>query len=189
MGNIEKVGGISMIQFETARLIIRNITIDDVNDFYEYMSLECTAKYEAFEPLTYDECIASVMRRCRMDNVFAVVLKENGKMIGDINYSLDEYDTYELGYDFNPNYCNQGYATEACRAVIDYIFKERNGRRVYAECNDDNFPSIRLLERLRFRREGYFIEDVAFKKDREGNPIYINSYSYAILKREWLKDN
>lgn len=177
-----------MIQFETTRLIIRNFSIDDVNDFYKYMSLECTAQYESFEPFTYDECIASVTRRCGKENVFAVVLKESGKMIGDINFSIEEYDTYELGYDFNPTYCKKGYATEACKAVIDYIFKETSGRRIYAECDDDNFPSIRLLERLGFRREGYFIEDVTFKKDGAGNPIYVNSYSYAMLKREWTSD-
>ena len=31
------------------------------------------------------------------------------------------------------------------------------GRRVYAECNDDNINSIKLLERLNFRRERYFL--------------------------------
>jgi hypothetical protein len=35
------------------------------------------------------------------------------------------------------------------------------------------------------RREGHFMEDVAFKKDEKGDPIYVNSYLYAILKREW----
>ena len=35
------------------------------------------------------------------------------------------------------------------------------------------------------RREGYFIEDVTLKNDSYGNPIYVNSYLYAILKREW----
>ena len=133
--------------------------------------------------------LTAVMRRCQLDNVFAVVLKENQKLIGDINFSQEDYNTYEIGYDFNPNYCKQGYATQSCSAVIDYIFKDKEGRRVFAECNDDNYSSIRLLERLGFRREGYFIEDVTFKNDSEGNPIYINSYSYAILKREWIKDN
>ena len=35
------------------------------------------------------------------------------------------------------------------------------------------------------RREGLFVEFVSFVKDEEGNPIYENTYQYAILKREW----
>jgi RimJ/RimL family protein N-acetyltransferase len=116
----------------------------------------------------------------------AVILKGTNKMIGDINFSNDdEEDTYEIGYDFNEKYTKQGYATEACIAMMNYIFNELNGRRVFAQCNDDNINSIKLLERLGMRREGYFLEDVTFKNDSDNNPIYVNSYLYAILKKEW----
>ena len=33
--------------------------------------------------------------------------------------------------------------------------------------------------------EGLFMEFVSFVKDEDGNPIYENTYQYAILKREW----
>ena len=54
----------------------------------------------------------------------------------------------KIGYDFNEKFWNKGYATEACIALLNHIFCEVGGRRVYAECNDDNFPSIKLLERI-----------------------------------------
>lgn len=175
-----------MINIETKRLVLRNFNEKDVDDFFEYMSLESTAKYEDFEPFTYDECVDSIKRRMKMNNVMAVVLKENNKLIGDVNFSKDDDDpTYEIGYDFNEKFSNQGYATEACIAMVDYIFNKLNGRRVLAECNDDNIKSIKLLERIGMRREGHFIEDITFKNDSENNPIYVNSYLYAILKKEW----
>ncbi len=175
-----------MIKLETDRLLLRNFTEKDIDDFYEYMSLESTARYEDFDPLTYEECVYSIKRRIPLDNVMAVILKETGKMIGDVNYSEEgEYETYEIGYDFNEKFWSKGYATEACTAMLDYIFNELGGRRVYAECNDDNYSSIKLLEHLGMRREGHFIEDVTFKEDSFGSPIYVSSYLYAILKREW----
>lgn len=176
-----------MLNLESERLLLRNFTLKDINDFYEYMSLESTSKYEDFEPLTYDECISSIKKRIPLNNIFAVILKDNGKMIGDVNFSEGDFEgTYEVGYDFNENFWHKGYATEACITMLNYIFNDIGARRVYALCNDDNFSSIKLLERIGMRREGHFIEDVTFKKDSIGNSIYINTYLYAILKREWI---
>ena len=45
--------------------------------------------------------------------------------------------------------------------------------------------SQKLCEKLGMRREGLFMEFVSFVKDEDGNPIYENTYQYAILKREW----
>ncbi len=178
-----------MIRIETDRLILRNYCKTDINDFFEYMSLEYTAQFEDFDPMTYEECAAALNRRITMDNALVVELKPEHKVIGDVNYSVADDDirdrTFVIGYDFNVKYEKHGYATEACTALVDYIFGKLGGRRVYAECNDDNLNSIKLLERLNFRREGYFLEDVTFKSDESGNPIYINSYQYAILKKEW----
>jgi hypothetical protein len=37
------------------------------------------------------------------------------------------------------------------------------------------------------RREGLFLEFVSFVDDGDGNPVYENTYQYAILKKEWDK--
>ncbi|MBP7320290.1 MAG: GNAT family N-acetyltransferase, partial [Lachnospiraceae bacterium] len=124
-------------------------------------------------------------RRAEVDYVFAVVLKQENKLIGDINYSEEDDDTYEIGYDFNEFFWGHGYAAESCKEIIRHLFETVGARRVIAQCNDDNERSIRLLEKLGFRREGYFLEDVSFKEDENGNPIYVNSLQYAMLKREW----
>ena len=174
-----------MIHIETQRLILRNYRSTDVDDYYEYMCLESTARHEDFEPLTCDECERAVSDRVQNDSFWVVELKENGKVIGDVCHRNGEYDTYEIAYDFNIGYWKKGYATEACRALIDHIFTMLNGRRLYVGVNEDNADSWRLLERLGFRREAHCIEDVAFKVDAEGNPIYVNSYFYAMLRRDW----
>lgn len=106
------------------------------------------------------------------------------KVIGDLCCRKGDYGTYEIAYDFNDKYAKKGYATESCKILIKYIFTELDGRRISAGCNEGNIASWKLLERIGFRREAYCIEDVAYKQDASGNPIYVNSYFYAILKRE-----
>jgi RimJ/RimL family protein N-acetyltransferase len=59
----------------------------------------------------------------------------------------------ELSYAFGRDYHRQGYATEACRALIDYGFKEVRLPRLVNGISMENEPSIRLAERLGFQRE------------------------------------
>lgn len=174
-----------MIFYETDRLIIRNYQTGDVNDYFEYMSLESTALHEDFEPYSFDECKKAVSERLKDDTFCVVVLKEANRVIGDLCFRKGDYETYEIAYDFNEKYGGKGYATEACKILIKHIFTVLNGRRLYVGCNEDNIKSWRLLERLGLRREAHCIEDVSFKNDENGNPIYVNSYFYALLKKEW----
>lgn len=170
---------------ETQRLILRTFKESDLVDFYEYMSLAETARYENFSPKSKQECEKIVTYRSQNENYFAVVLKENNKVIGNVEYDEEPYNSYSISYDFNPNYTGNGYATEAVKAVVNYIFSELNGRRIYVECDEGNKASCRVLEKLNFRKEGHMLEDVTFKVDQNNQPIYVNSYLYAILKKEW----
>ena len=175
-----------MVRLESDRLILRNYEERDRQDFFEYMSMEYTAEHEDFDPLTFEESVQYLNSRIGNDRHLVVELKENGKVIGDLSCCEEEFGTYCISYDFNVRFEKQGYATEACVTFIEYIFRVLNGRRIYAECNEDNANSIRLLKRLGFRQEGHFIEDVSFKKDSVGNLVYVNSYLFALLKREWI---
>lgn len=175
-----------MIFIETDRLILRNYRPEDFSDYYEYMCLPYTAQEEDFEPFTLKQCREEVNDRLNNDSFIAAELKENHKMIGDLCFRRQEYEAFEIAYDFNAAYENKGYASEAGKALMDYLFTVLNARRITACCNDTNLKSARLLERLGFRLEGHFLEDAAFKKDENGRPIYINSLYYALLRREWL---
>lgn len=86
---------------------------------------------------------------------------------------------------FTPKYYGKGYATESCRAIIDYGFRELKVRRVVAMCNPDNISSWKLLERLKMRREGHHLKNIYFKEDENGKPIWNDTYEYAVLADEW----
>jgi RimJ/RimL family protein N-acetyltransferase len=70
---------------------------------------------------------------------------------------------------------------------VDYAFKELGARRIIAMCNPKNDASWRLLERLKFRREGLLLKNIYFKTDDKKEPIWLDTYEYALLKAEWLK--
>ena len=97
-----------------------------------------------------------------------------------------------MGWNFLPEAGGKGYATEAASALMDHLF-QTGARRLYAYRfhtfsmgnEDNNFPSQRLCERLGMRKEGLFLEFISFVKGPDGEPIYENTFQYAILRREW----
>ena len=94
-------------------------------------------------------------------------------------------DTFSPCWMLNPEYHGKGYAYEAAHAFFDYLFNEKGARRIYAYTEDYNVSSQKLCEKLGMRREGFYLEFISFVNDEDGNPIYENTYEYAILKKEW----
>lgn len=60
----------------------------------------------------------------------------------------------EIGYGVNPSYPGKGCATEVAAALSDWALEQHGVTRVTAECLDDNSASIRVLEKVGFRRVG-----------------------------------
>ena len=172
----------------TARLTLRPFTPSDADDLYAYLSREQVVRYEPYPPFTREQAAEEAARRASDKNFNAVVLKDANRLIGNLYFAPGEFDTWELGYVFHDQYWGRGYAAEACRALLTERFAEGNVRRVIAMCNPDNAASWRLLERLDMRREGHLRKNVWFFKDENGQPIWQDTYEYAILREEWQKN-
>ncbi|KPU44309.1 ribosomal-protein-S5-alanine N-acetyltransferase [Oxobacter pfennigii] len=173
---------------ETQRLIIRTFLPEDADDLYEYLSEPQVVFYEPYEVFTREECEKEALRRSTDSAFWAVCLKKDKKLIGNIYFSKQEFDTWELGYVFNIAYQGNGYAGESAIAVIDNAVKQLNARRIVAMCNPQNEKSWKLLERLRMRREGYLKQNIYFKTDINNNPIWLDTYEYGILACEWTAE-
>lgn len=173
---------------DTERLIIRKFNADDWEDLYEYLSQEEIVKFEPYEVFTKEKSKQEAINRAEDPAFWAVCLKETGKLIGNIYLSKQDFNTWELGYVFNKNIHGKGYATESAYALVDYIFRTKNARRVVAMCNPVNEASWKLLERLGLRREGHLLQNIYFKKDEFDNPIWLDTYEYGILSSEWNRN-
>ena len=172
---------------ETKRLILRKFVIEDWADLYEYLSDPEVIKYEPYNVFSQEACKQEAVNRSRKGAFWAVCLKDTGKLIGNIYLSKQDLDTWELGYVFNAKYHGKGYATEAAEFLVNIAFRENDARRIIAMCNPLNIPSWKLLERLGLRREGHLIQNIYFKKDNSGNPIWADTFEYGILASEWSK--
>ncbi|MCL2773328.1 MAG: GNAT family N-acetyltransferase [Oscillospiraceae bacterium] len=172
----------------TERLIINKFEKSDWKDIYEYLSDNDVVKFEPYEPLTKDKALHEAEERAKNPAFWAVRLKDTNKLIGNIYLSEADFKTWELGYVFNKKYWGNHYAAESAYAVINYIFKTKDAWRIVAMCDPLNIASWKLLERLGMRREGHLIKNVYFKFDSQGNPIWKDTYEYAILREEWVRN-
>lgn len=182
---------------ETERLILRPFVENDAADVYEYLHKPEVNCFTCMKLNSIEEAKNEMKKRVgESDYYFAVVLKETGKVIGEIdaypeaedqhaNESFSK-DTFSPCWMLNKAYQRMGYAYEAAYAFFDYLFKEKGARRIYAYTEDYNTKSQRLCEKLGMRREGMFLEFVSFVNNPDGTPRYENTCQYAILKKEWI---
>lgn len=173
---------------DTPRLLIRRFTGDDGEELYLYLSREEVVRFEPHETFSLEESRAEAVRRSADQAFWAVCLKDSGALIGNLYFQQQEpkeFRTWELGYVFNNDYHNRGYAEEACLKILEYGFGILQARRVTAHCNPRNTPSWRLLEKLKFRREGHFLKTGFFKYDEQGAPKWHDTYAYGLLASEW----
>ncbi|HWS42373.1 MAG TPA: GNAT family N-acetyltransferase [Pseudoflavonifractor sp.] len=82
---------------------------------------------------------------------------EEDRIIGSFAFSnivRGPFLSCNLGYKLGRDACGKGYMTEALRAGIDVVFRDYGLHRIEANIMPRNLPSLRLTERLGFRREG-----------------------------------
>lgn len=182
---------------ETERLILRPFMESDAEDVFEYLKNPMVNCFASMKVNSLEEAKKAVLDRAKdKEFYFAIVLKENERIIGEIDAMPETpapdqenavLDTFSPCWMLNKNYHGKGYAYEAAQAFFNYLFGEKGARRIYAYTEDYNVSSQKLCEKLGMRREGMFMEFVSFINDESGNPIYENTIQYAILKKEWLR--
>lgn len=89
----------------------------------------------------------------------------------------------ELGYALRRNCRGCGYMTEALGRLLSYSFVEMNFHCLEADVDPRNTPSIQLLERLGFRKEGHLRERWLTESEAQ------DSYFYGLLRSEWVKQS
>lgn len=182
---------------ETERLILRPFCKEDAADVLEYLSAPTVNCFADMKLETLEAAVAEMEKRsAQTEYYFAIVLKENNKVIGEIDAMPEQgephspsspYDTFSPCWMLNNLFQGNGYAFEAAFAFLDYLFSEKGARRIYAFTEDYNKSSQHLCEKLGMRKEGTFIEFVSFVNNPDGTPKYENTIQYAILKKEWFE--
>ena len=147
---------------ESERLILRPFCSEDLEDFYEYASVEGVGEMAGWRHHESKEKSEEILQMfIDEDRVFALVLKNSGKVIGSLGiekYGLEdkltEFDGYlgrEIGYVLSKAYWGKGLMPEAVSTVIDYLFGVMDLDFLTCGYFDFNSQSKRVQEKCGFK--------------------------------------
>jgi len=163
--------------------------MEDADSIFLYRSNAEVNQYQGWIPKTISDVhdfitnkVAPEINQPGTWFQFAIIKKDDNELIGDIGvHFLDSDDLQvELGCTLNQRYQGKGYATEALKSIINYLFDELGKRRIVVSIDARNQSSIRLIERLGFHKKGLI------KESSEQNSEWTDDLVYAMLKDEWL---
>lgn len=142
----------------TLRCKIRSFRVMDAEDVHAFASLPEVAYAANFLPhrsITITQ--ENIRRWMQVDDIFAVELIEEEKVIGAISFRPDALSPagwYKIGYTCHPAYQGKGYMTEALRKVMDHLIYKEEVPGVALHIFIDNLPSLRLALRCGFKPSG-----------------------------------
>jgi RimJ/RimL family protein N-acetyltransferase len=176
-------------ELAAGRVVLRRFTLADLGPFVAYRSSPEVARFQGWDapyPREAGERFVRQMMERHPDTPgewfqFAVVLRATGELIGDCAARPEAGDPrqVQIGFTIAPAQQGRGYATEAARSLLGYLFGARGKHRVAAACDARNIASARVLERLGLRREGHLHESTW------ANGEWTDDLLYALLDHEW----
>ncbi len=172
---------------ETERLTLRRITLNDVDDMYEYSSDNNVTRYLTWSPhpdkAYTHEYINYLQTRYRTGDFFdwGVYFRSERKMIGTCGFTRFDYvnNSAEIGYVLNSNYHGRGIATEASRAAVEFGFKRLGLNRIECKYIIGNDASRKVMEKNGMKFEGIRREGMLIKGE------YRDIGICSILRREY----
>ena len=171
------------MKIKTNRLVLRPFEESDYDDLFVFLFQLEKDEFEGYPGITYENGREHLKYRLNSEELYAIVLPNSGKVIGNIYCGSRDFSAKEVGYIVNKRYQKKGYATEALSAVIAQVFRE-GAHRVFAECDPRNVPSWKLLEKVGLRREAHFRQNIWFRRNENGVPVWKDTLIYAILEND-----
>lgn len=167
---------------ETERLFLREMKENDFDALYEVLA---DADIMQHYPYTFDESRVRnwIQRNIERYRIFgfglwAVCLKETGKMIGDCGLTMQLIGgeiKSEIGYHIRSDKQRNGYAKEAAIAVRDWTFNNTPFQIIYSYMKYTNEPSVKTAI-------SYGCKQVGEYKDDENEITKV----FAISREQWL---
>lgn len=174
---------------ETERLLLRRVSIDDLNEILELRGNPETMKFiprplvkTEEDALNHFKMIDEKIEKNEGIN-WAITVKGNPKLIGIIGHYRIQPENHrcEIGYMILPQYNGQGIVTEAIKAVLEYGFEDLNMHSIEAVIDPDNVASERVLQKNGFVKEAHILENEYY----DGK--FWDTVIYSILKRNFKK--
>lgn len=174
---------------ETQTLVMREITLDDLDWYLAHFSIPEIVEGTAYpasknHETARKELDSYILNLFREKKGFRWGITERGssKLIGSCgfyNWVKEEARSAEIGYDLNPAYWGKGIMTESLETMMRFGFERMSLNRIQALIPSHNGRSMRLVQRLGFKKEGV-LRDRSYFQGR-----YIDDVCFSLLRREW----
>lgn len=175
------------IEITTQRLILKSITPALIHELFNTKPKDGIIRFFGVDEAGYEhfkDMHEKGMETHRLSLFFFLLIdKQNNLPIGECGFHTwnQTHRRAELFYSLRKDADKQkGFMTEALHKVLNFGFTELNLHRIEALVAADNTPSVKLLLRYGFTKEGTMREDYVVEGKNE------DSDCYSLLKWEWV---
>ena len=175
-------------EIATTRLVLRDLEASDGPRIFSYHRHPDIARFQSWGTESVDVIQSYIRRITAADPDTAgawyqvgIYLLAGGKLIGDCGLRplKDEPRQAEVGITLAPEFQRQGYAGEAFRALLSYLFGTLGKHRVFGSVDPANTASIALLRRVGMRQEAHLVKSLWFRE------TWVDDVIFALLEEEW----
>jgi RimJ/RimL family protein N-acetyltransferase len=175
-------------EIHTGRLILRALEEKDARRIFQYRSHPEVSRFQSWGTKSSAEVQSHIKKLSATPrgtpgfwHQLGICLLANGNLIGDCGFHVLEAEPRqaECGITLDPSHQGHGYATEALRGLLDYLFFTLGKHRVFGSVDPQNIRSIKLMERVGLRKEAHFVQSLWLKG------AWVDDLIYAMLAGEW----
>jgi ribosomal-protein-alanine N-acetyltransferase len=171
---------------ETERLLLREVTLDDLPELHAYFqkidnAASSTWNVHTSEQETRDEILKIIEKyREGKEAHWAICNKETGAVmgLGGLFGYIPTHHKATMGWGFDSKYWGNGYATELGRACVEYGMKYLHLNRIDSVVRVDNIASRKVLEKIGMSLSACFRQYWRVKGE------LLSHYQFVILKKD-----
>lgn len=176
-----------ILKLSTPRLILRSVQKTDAPAIFAYRQDETMNQYQGWIPKTLEETedflANSTNREINVPGSWhqlVLIDPRTNSVIGDVGmHFIDSTENVEIGCTLDKQFQGQGYAHEALKEVINYLFISLNKHKVKGSIDPRNISSMHMLEKLGFQKEAHVKEAFILRGE------YVDDAIYGLLQEEW----
>lgn len=168
----------------TERLVIKPVAVSDTEEIHKYagdkeIDMMLFLPNDNIEQTI--EFTKNAVREWAKENpsVREFVMLYNGKIIGGIDLETVDESAYEIGWVISKDHRNNGFVTEAGKALVGYAFEVLLAKRVIAHCDVRNKASEKVMQKL-----GRTLADNSGTRFYEKTGVTAGELMYCIDRQE-----
>ncbi|AKX34381.1 ribosomal-protein-alanine N-acetyltransferase [Spiroplasma litorale] len=152
------------------RIYLKNVSVENANDIFEYCSDEETVKFLDFEiHKTIEDTLFAIKNYFILSpfGKYGIFLKENDKLIGTIDIRLNNNKKSNFGWVINKKYQKKGYCSEAVNTLISFYTKKISIKELYAIHEIGNVASEKVMDKCGFKKLNVYRTELINNRERK----------------------